>query len=134
MLKHAFAGRNTQQILISISHKMKLYTNYINEFSSLTEHFEDCCNRLPKFSKLFQDFERKDSCKHMKVKHYMLKPVQSLPQCRLLLEDYLKRLILWANKKKQKSFSTILHHYHCRTTSSVTKNQIHFCSLGKLSV
>ena len=73
---------------------LKLYNNYIREFSSLTDHFEDCCNRLPKFNKLVQDFERKDRCKHLKVKHYMLKPVQRLPQYRLLLEDYLKHLVM----------------------------------------
>jgi hypothetical protein len=31
---------------------LKLYNNYIREFSSLSDHYEDCLNRLPKFKKL----------------------------------------------------------------------------------
>ena len=71
---------------------LKLYNNYIREFSSLCDHFEDCLKRLPKFKKLVMDFESKDRCKHLRIQHYMLKPVQRLPQYRLLLEDYLKHL------------------------------------------
>ena len=71
---------------------LKLYNNYIREFSSLCDHFEECLNRLPKFKKLVMDFESKDRCKHLRIQHYMLKPVQRLPQYRLLLEDYLKHL------------------------------------------
>jgi FYVE/RhoGEF/PH domain-containing protein 5/6 len=71
---------------------LKLYNNYIREFAALTDHFEDCLNRLPKFKKLVADFESRDRCKNLRVQHYMLKPVQRLPQYRLLLEDYLKHL------------------------------------------
>ena len=71
---------------------LKLYNNYIREFSSLCDHFEDCLSRLPKFKKLVAEFESKDRCKNLRIQHYMLKPVQRLPQYRLLLEDYLKHL------------------------------------------
>jgi len=55
-------------------------------------HFDECCNRYPKFSKLVKEFEKQPRCQNLKLKHFMLKPVQRLPQYKLLLEDYLKHL------------------------------------------
>lgn len=71
---------------------LKLYTTYIREFSNVNYHFDECCNKYPKFAKLVQDFEKRERCRHLKLKHFMLKPVQRLPQYKLLLEDYLKHL------------------------------------------
>ena len=55
-------------------------------------HFDECCQRYPKFGKLVKEFEKLPRCQHLKLKHFMLKPVQRLPQYRLLLDDYLKHL------------------------------------------
>ena len=71
---------------------LKLYTTYIREFSAVNYHFDDCCQKFPKFAKLVKDFEKKELCRHLKLKHFMLKPVQRLPQYKLLLEDYLRHL------------------------------------------
>ncbi len=71
---------------------LKLYTTYIREFSSVNQHFDDCCQRYPKFGKLVREFEKDERCRNLKLKHFMLKPVQRLPQYKLLLEDYLKHL------------------------------------------
>ncbi len=71
---------------------LKLYTTYIREFSSVNYHFDECCQRYPKFGKLVREFEKGERCRNLKLKHFMLKPVQRLPQYKLLLEDYLKHL------------------------------------------
>ncbi len=71
---------------------LKLYTTYIREFSAVNHHFDECCNRHPKFAKLVKEFEKKEICRNLKLKHFMLRPVQRLPQYKLLLEDYLKHL------------------------------------------
>ena len=71
---------------------LKLYTTYIREFTSVNHHFEDCCAKHPKFAKLVKEFEKKERCRNLKLKHFMLRPVQRLPQYKLLLEDYLKHI------------------------------------------
>lgn len=71
---------------------LKLYTVFIRDFSAMNFHFEECCTRFPKFGKLVKEFEKMPRCQHLKLQHYMLKPVQRLPQYKLLLEDYLKHL------------------------------------------
>ena len=71
---------------------LKLYTAYVKNFSEMTTHFEKCCQKYPKFSKLVKEFEKFPQCRNLKLAHYMLKPVQRLPQYKLLLEDYLKHL------------------------------------------
>jgi len=71
---------------------LKLYTVFIRDFSAMNFHFEECCSRYPKFAKLVKEFEKMPRCQHLRLQHYMLKPVQRLPQYKLLLEDYLKHL------------------------------------------
>ena len=71
---------------------LKLYTTYIREFTTVNHHFEDCCAKHPKFAKLVKEFEKKERCRNLKLKHFMLRPVQRLPQYKLLLEDYLKNI------------------------------------------
>ena len=71
---------------------LKLYTTYIREFSAVNYHFDECIKQHPKFAKLVREFEKGARCRNLKVKHFMLKPVQRLPQYKLLLEDYLKHL------------------------------------------
>ncbi len=46
---------------------LKLYNNYIREFSNLNDHLEDCCQKLPKFKKLVQEFESRDRCKNLRL-------------------------------------------------------------------
>eukprot|EP00092_Neocalanus_flemingeri_P072430 GFUD01089170.1.p1 GENE.GFUD01089170.1~~GFUD01089170.1.p1 ORF type:complete len:841 (-),score=219.96 GFUD01089170.1:209-2731(-) len=71
---------------------LRLYTIYIRDFSLMCAHFDECFNKYPNFKKIVKDFESLPRCQNLKLKHYMLKPVQRLPQYRLLLEDYLKHL------------------------------------------
>ena len=39
-----------------------------------------------------QEFEKLPKCGQLKLQHFLLKPVQRLPQYRMLLEDYLRHL------------------------------------------
>jgi len=79
-------------VLLKKGPYLKLYTVYIRDFSSMNYHFDDCCQRFPKFAKLVKEFEKSPRCQNLKLKHFMLKPVQRLPQYKLLLDDYLKHL------------------------------------------
>jgi hypothetical protein len=71
---------------------LKLYSHYIKNFEKTTKILDTCCQRYPAFSKALLDFEVSERCQKLGLKHYMLKPVQRMPQYRLLLEDYLKHL------------------------------------------
>jgi len=71
---------------------LKLFTIYIRDFAFMCSHFDECVLKYPNFKKIVEDFESLPRCQNLKLKHYMLKPVQRLPQYRLLLEDYLKHL------------------------------------------
>ena len=84
--------RKIADVIVKKGPFLKLYTSYIREFSSVNYHFDDCCHKYAKFGKLVKEFEKLDRCRNLKLKHFMLKPVQRLPQYRLLLEDYLKHL------------------------------------------
>merc|ERR1719336_1317840 len=79
-------------VIIKKGPYLKLYTVYIRDFSAMNFHFDEVCQRYPKFGKLVKEFEKLPRCQHLKLKHFMLKPVQRLPQYKLLLEDYLKHL------------------------------------------
>ena len=71
---------------------LKLYSAYIREFQSQSEYLDYCCQTYPSFAGALKTFESSDRCTKLNLKHYMLKPVQRIPQYRLLLEEYLKYL------------------------------------------
>ena len=71
---------------------LKLYSAYIRDYSSQVALLDECIERHPAFGKTLKLFEMSDRCKKLSLKHYMLKPVQRLPQYRLLLDNYLNNL------------------------------------------
>ena len=71
---------------------LKLYTSYIQNFESQCIYLDECCQKYPKFGKVVKEFEGSPRCQRLSLKHFMLKPVQRIPQYRLLLEDYLCHL------------------------------------------
>ena len=71
---------------------LKLYASYIQNFESQCIYLDECCQKYPKFGKVVKEFEGSPRCQKLSLKHYMLKPVQRIPQYRLLLEDYLCHL------------------------------------------
>lgn len=77
-------------VIVKIGPFLKLYLTYIQNFESQSNLLDDCCQKYPSFQKCVKDFEALDICKKLTIKHYMLKPIQRIPQYRLLLESYLK--------------------------------------------
>lgn len=69
---------------------LKLYSTYIQNFEHQCNLLDEYCQKYPRFHKCVKDFEASDVCKKLTIKHYMLKPIQRIPQYRLLLENYLK--------------------------------------------
>lgn len=84
--------KKVSDIIVKKGPYLKLYTTYVKNYSSMTSHFESCCDKFPKFRKLVKEFEKFPQCRNLKLTHYLLKPIQRLPQYKLLLEDYLKYL------------------------------------------
>ena len=79
-------------IIVNKGPYLKLYTAYVKNFADMSSHFDECCKKYQKFGKLVKEFEKFPQCRNLKLSHYMLKPVQRLPQYKMLLEDYLKHL------------------------------------------
>ena len=71
---------------------LQLYKVYITDFKTIDKQFDECCQKYPEFDKLVKEFESLPKCKNLKIKHFMLKPIQRLPQYKLLFNDYLKHL------------------------------------------
>lgn len=71
---------------------LKLYTSYIKDFSEATEIMDEACKKYPSFLTAVKQFERSPRCANLALKHYMLKPIQRIPQYKLLLQDYRKHL------------------------------------------
>ena len=86
------SSKKIADVIVKKGPFLKLYTTYIREFSAVNHHFDECCTRHPKFARLVKEFEKKERCRNLKLKHFMLRPVQRLPQYKLLLEDYLKHI------------------------------------------
>ena len=84
--------RKISDIIVNKGPYLKLYTAYVKNFADMSSHFDECCKKYQKFGKLVKEFEKLPRCQNLKLKHFMLKPVQRLPQYKLLLEDYLKHL------------------------------------------
>lgn len=68
---------------------LKLFSTYIRNFEKQCYYLDEFSHKYSRFGKAVKDFEASERCKKLTLKHYMLKPVQRLPQYRLLLEDYL---------------------------------------------
>ena len=86
------ANPKIADVIVKKGHFLKLYTDYVQNFQDINTHYQECCEKYPNFNRLVQEFERRPECRNLKISHYMLKPVQRLPQYRLLLENYLKNL------------------------------------------
>ncbi|XP_074082706.1 FYVE, RhoGEF and PH domain-containing protein 6 [Macrotis lagotis] len=72
---------------------LKMYSTYIKEFDKNVALLDEQCKKNPGFAAVVKDFEMSPRCANLAIKHYLLKPVQRIPQYRLLLTDYLKNLL-----------------------------------------
>ncbi|KAM8890992.1 FYVE, RhoGEF and PH domain-containing protein 6 isoform 2-T2 [Spinachia spinachia] len=71
---------------------LKMYSTYIREFDKNVTLLEEQSRKNPAFGAVVREFEASPRCANLALKHYLLKPVQRIPQYRLLLTDYLKNL------------------------------------------
>lgn len=72
---------------------LKMYSMYIKEFDKNIALLDEQCKKNPGFAAVVREFEMSPRCANLALKHYLLKPVQRIPQYRLLLTDYLKNLL-----------------------------------------
>ncbi|XP_014885674.1 FYVE, RhoGEF and PH domain-containing protein 6-like [Poecilia latipinna] len=71
---------------------LKMYSTYIREFDKNVTLLVEQTKKNSAFSAVVKEFEASPRCANLAVKHYLLKPVQRIPQYQLLLTDYLKNL------------------------------------------
>nr|XP_023668444.1 FYVE, RhoGEF and PH domain-containing protein 6 isoform X2 [Paramormyrops kingsleyae] len=95
-LEERVAHWNDQQQLADIFVKkgpyLKMYSTYIREFDKNVALLDEQCRKNPGFGAVVREFEMSPRCASLALKHYLLKPVQRIPQYQLLLTDYLKNL------------------------------------------
>ncbi|XP_045892694.1 FYVE, RhoGEF and PH domain-containing protein 6-like isoform X1 [Micropterus dolomieu] len=71
---------------------LKMYSTYIREFDKNVTLLEEQSKKNLAFSTVVREFEASPRCANLALKHYLLKPIQRIPQYQLLLTDYLKNL------------------------------------------
>ncbi|KAH6922769.1 hypothetical protein HPB50_018982 [Hyalomma asiaticum] len=79
-------------VLIKMGPFLKLYSSYIKDFEAMTAALEEAKRKYPEFQKVVRAFEQSPRCRQLTLQQYMLKPIQRIPQYRLLLTDYVKNL------------------------------------------
>lgn len=72
---------------------LKMYSTYIRQFDKNVSLLDEQCRKNPAFAAVVREFEMSPRCANLALKHYLLKPVQRIPQYQLLLTDYLKNLV-----------------------------------------
>lgn len=71
---------------------LKMYSTYIREFDKNVALLDEQSKKNQAFGAVVREFEASPRCANLALKHYLLKPVQRIPQYQLLLTDYLKNL------------------------------------------
>ncbi|XP_031715059.1 FYVE, RhoGEF and PH domain-containing protein 6 isoform X2 [Anarrhichthys ocellatus] len=71
---------------------LKMYSTYIRQFDNNVALLDEQCRKNAAFASVVREFEMSPRCASLALKHYLLKPVQRIPQYQLLLTDYLKNL------------------------------------------
>ena len=91
-LKNWKYSEKISDIFVKESPNLTVYMAYLKNFSDMIRQFDESCKKFPQFEKQVIMFEKLPKCRNLKIQHFLLKPVQRLPQYKLLLEDYLKHL------------------------------------------
>uniref|UniRef100_A0A673ZNG4 FYVE, RhoGEF and PH domain containing 6 n=1 Tax=Salmo trutta TaxID=8032 RepID=A0A673ZNG4_SALTR len=73
---------------------LKMYSTYIREFDKNVALLDEHSRKNPAFAAVVREFEAGPRCASLALRHYLLKPVQRIPQYQMLLTDYLKNLSL----------------------------------------
>ncbi|XP_015232207.1 PREDICTED: FYVE, RhoGEF and PH domain-containing protein 6-like [Cyprinodon variegatus] len=79
-------------LFLKKGHYLKMYSTYIREFNKNVNLLEEQTKKNSAFAAVVREFETSPRCANLAIKHYLLKPVQRIPQYQLLLTDYLKNL------------------------------------------
>ena len=79
-------------ILVKLGPFLKHYSSYIRDFESAQIEFNENLKKYPKFNEIIKQFEASERCQKLSVQHHLLKPIQRIPQYRLLLQQYLHHL------------------------------------------
>ncbi|NXH21789.1 FGD6 protein, partial [Bucco capensis] len=92
-LSHWLEHQRIADIFVKKGPYLKMYSTYIKEFDRNVALLDEQCKKNAGFASVVRDFEMSPRCASLALKHYLLKPVQRIPQYRLLLTDYLKNLL-----------------------------------------
>ncbi|XP_039214056.1 FYVE, RhoGEF and PH domain-containing protein 6 isoform X1 [Crotalus tigris] len=92
-LSHWIDHQRIADIFVKKGPYLKMYSTYIKEFDRNITLLDEHCKKNPGFAAVVREFEMSPRCANLALKHYLLKPVQRIPQYRLLLTDYLKNLL-----------------------------------------
>ncbi|NXL86551.1 FGD6 protein, partial [Alectura lathami] len=92
-LSHWLEHQRIADIFVKKGPYLKMYSTYIKEFDKNVALLDEQCKKNAGFGSVVKDFEMSPRCANLALKHYLLKPVQRIPQYRLLLTDYLKNLL-----------------------------------------
>ncbi|KFV71482.1 FYVE, RhoGEF and PH domain-containing protein 6, partial [Dryobates pubescens] len=92
-LAHWLDHQRIADIFVKKGPYLKMYSTYIKEFDKNIALLDEQCKKNAGFAAVVKDFEMSPRCASLALKHYLLKPVQRIPQYRLLLTDYLKNLL-----------------------------------------
>lgn len=80
-------------ILVKIGPFLKHYSSYIKEFEHNQSQLNYCMRKWPQFAEKIHDFEfNEPMANRLCIQHHLLRPIQRIPQYRLLLEQYLHYL------------------------------------------
>ena len=81
-------------VLVKIGPFLKHYSGYIREFESMQKQYLEQLKKYPKFAEKVREFEQRNEneCNKLNMQHHLLKPIQRIPQYRLLLQQYLHHL------------------------------------------
>lgn len=92
-MAHWSEHQKIADIFVTKGPYLKMYSTYIREFERNIALLDEHCKRNPGFAAVVREFELSPRCANLALKHYLLKPVQRIPQYRLLLTDYLKNIL-----------------------------------------
>lgn len=84
--------RKIAHVLVKIGPFLKHYSTYIRDFDSLQQQLAEAQRKNPQLAERIRVFEAHDRCQRLSIQHHFLKPIQRIPQYRLLLQQYLHYL------------------------------------------
>ena len=85
--------RMISDVVVKIGPFLNVYSFYMRDFENMNLAFDEATKRYTHFTAALREFESDTKkCKKLTIKHYLLKPIQRIPQYRLLLTDYLKHM------------------------------------------